>query len=61
MLAKIHSRSRIWLPIRDSELRAEVLGPTAFPCELASFVISSLIAVFAGMVCLLLIGTRHRT
>jgi ABC-type branched-subunit amino acid transport system permease subunit len=34
-----------------------VLGPTAFPCKLAPFVISSLIAVFAGMVCLLLIGT----
>jgi branched-chain amino acid transport system permease protein len=57
MLAKIHSCARIWPAIRDSELRAEVLGPTAFPCKLASFVISSLIAVFAGMVCLLLIGT----
>ena len=48
---------RVRLAIRDSELRAEVLGLTAFPFKLASFVISSPIAVFGGMVYPLLIGT----
>jgi branched-chain amino acid transport system permease protein len=48
---------RVWLAIRDSEQRAEVLGLTAFPFKLASFVISSLIAVVGGMVYLLIIGT----
>jgi branched-chain amino acid transport system permease protein len=48
---------RVWLAIRDSELRTEVLGLTAFPFKLVSFVISSLIAVVGGMVYLLLVGT----
>jgi branched-chain amino acid transport system permease protein len=48
---------RVWLAIRDSERRTEVLGLGAFPFKLASFVISSLIATAGGMVYLLLVGT----
>lgn len=48
---------RVWLAIRDSERRAEVLGYAPFPFKLSSFVISSLIATAGGMVYLLLVGT----
>ncbi len=48
---------RVWLAIRDSERRAEVLGFAPFRFKLASFVISSLIATSGGMIYLLLVGT----
>lgn len=47
----------VWLAIRESELRTEVLGITAFPFKLVSFVTASLVATAGGMVYLLLTGT----
>jgi len=51
------STGRVWLAIRESERRAEVLGFRPFPFKLASFTLSSLIATAGGMVYLLLVGT----
>jgi len=48
---------QVFLAIRESERRTEVLGLRPFPFKLASFVISSLIATAGGMVYLLLVGT----
>lgn len=48
---------RVWLAIRESERRAEVLGFRPQPFKLGSFVLSSMIAVAGGMVYLLLVGT----
>lgn len=48
---------RVWLAIRESEQRAEVLGFRTMPFKLGSFVLSSMIAVVGGMVYLLLVGT----
>jgi branched-chain amino acid transport system permease protein len=48
---------QVFLAIRESERRAEVLGLRPFPFKLASFVISSLIATSGGMVYLILVGT----
>ncbi len=48
---------RVWLAIRESERRAEVLGLRPFGFRLASFVFSSLLATAGGMVYLLLVGT----
>lgn len=48
---------RVWLAIRETERRAEVLGLRPYRFKLASFVLSSLIATAAGMVYLLLVGT----
>jgi branched-chain amino acid transport system permease protein len=48
---------RVWLAIRESEQRTEVLGIKPFPFRLASFTLSSLIATAAGTVYLLLVGT----
>jgi len=56
-LATESATGHVWLAIRESERRTEVLGITPFGFKLASFVISSLIAVAGGMVYLLLIGT----
>ena len=51
------STGRVWLAIRESERRAEVLGYRSFPFKLASFALSSLIATAGGIVYLLLVGT----
>lgn len=48
---------RVWLAIRESERRAEVLGFRPFGFKLGSFVLSSMIATAGGMVYLLLVGT----
>lgn len=48
---------RVWLAIRESERRAEVLGFRPMRFKLASFTLSSLIATAGGMVYLLLVGT----
>jgi branched-chain amino acid transport system permease protein len=48
---------RVWLAIRENELRAQVLGLAPAPFKLASFALSSLIATVGGIVYLLLIGT----
>ncbi|HEX6454675.1 MAG TPA: branched-chain amino acid ABC transporter permease [Trebonia sp.] len=48
---------RVWLAIRESERRAEVLGFRPMRFKLASFTLSSLIATVGGMVYLLLVGT----
>jgi branched-chain amino acid transport system permease protein len=48
---------RVWLAIRESERRAEVLGFRPFPFKLGSFVLSSLIATAGGMTYLLIVGT----
>lgn len=48
---------RVWLAIRESERRAEVLGFRPARFKLASFTLSSLIATVGGMVYLLLVGT----
>ena len=48
---------QVFLAIRESERRTEVLGLRPFPFKLASFAISSLIATAGGMVYLLLVGT----
>jgi branched-chain amino acid transport system permease protein len=48
---------RVWLAIRESERRAEVLGLRPFGFKLASFVFAALLATAAGMVYLLLVGT----
>jgi branched-chain amino acid transport system permease protein len=48
---------RVFLAIRESERRTEVLGFSPFPVKLASFVLSSLIATVAGMFYLVLVGT----
>jgi branched-chain amino acid transport system permease protein len=48
---------RVWLAIRESERRAEVLGFRPGRFKLASLVLSSLIATAGGIVYLLLVGT----
>ena len=48
---------RVWLAIRESERRAEVLGFRLAPFKLASFTVSAMITSVAGMVYLLLVGT----
>jgi branched-chain amino acid transport system permease protein len=48
---------RVWLAIRESQQRVEVLGLRPLPFKLASFVLSSLIAAAAGIVYVLLVGT----
>ena len=48
---------RVWLAIRDSQRRVEVLGLRPLPFKLASFVLSSLIAAAGGVVYVLLVGT----
>jgi branched-chain amino acid transport system permease protein len=48
---------RVWLAIRENERRVEVLGLTPFPFKLASFTAGSLLAVVAGVVYVLLVGT----
>jgi branched-chain amino acid transport system permease protein len=48
---------QVWLAIRESERRVEVLGLRPFGFKLASFVLSSLIATAGGVVYLLLVGT----
>jgi len=48
---------RVWLALRESERRAEVLGYRPFGYKLAAFTLSSMIAAGAGMVYLLLVGT----
>jgi branched-chain amino acid transport system permease protein len=48
---------RVWLAIRESEQRVEVLGLRPFRFKLASFVLSSLIATAGGVVYLLVVGT----
>lgn len=48
---------RVWLAIRESERRAEVLGYRPFGFKLASFLLSSLIATAGGIVYLLVVGT----
>lgn len=48
---------RVFLALRESERRIEVLGYGPFPFKLASFVLSALIATVGGMVYLVLIGT----
>jgi branched-chain amino acid transport system permease protein len=48
---------KVWLAIRESEQRTEVLGLKPFRYKLAALTLSSVIATAAGMVYLLLIGT----
>jgi len=48
---------KVWLAIRESEQRTEVLGLKPFRYQLAALTLSSVIATAAGMVYLLLIGT----
>lgn len=48
---------RVWLAIRESQRRVEVLGLRPLPFKLASFVLSSLIAAAAGVVYVLVVGT----
>jgi len=48
---------QVWLAIRESEQRVEVLGLRPFGFKLASFVLSSLVATVGGMVYLLVVGT----
>jgi branched-chain amino acid transport system permease protein len=48
---------KVWLAIRESEQRTEVLGIKPFRYKLAALTLSSVIATAAGMVYLLLIGT----
>ena len=48
---------KVWLAIRESEQRTEVLGIKPFRYQLAALTLSSVIATAAGMVYLLLIGT----
>ena len=48
---------RLWLAIRENERRLEALGFSPFPFKLASFTLGSLLAVAAGVVYVLLVGT----
>lgn len=48
---------RVWLAIRENEIRVEVLGLSPFPFKLASVVLSSLIATAGGVLYLVLVGT----
>jgi branched-chain amino acid transport system permease protein len=48
---------KVWLALRESEQRAEVLGYRPSGYKLAAFTLSSMIATGAGMVYLLLVGT----
>ena len=48
---------KVWLAIRESERRVEVLGFRPFGYKLTAFILSGLIATGAGMVYLLLVGT----
>jgi branched-chain amino acid transport system permease protein len=56
-LATESATGRVWLAIRESEQRAEVLGLAPFRFKLASFVLSSVIATAGGVVYLIVVGT----
>jgi branched-chain amino acid transport system permease protein len=51
------SAGRVWLAIRESQQRAEVLGFRPGPFKLASFTLSAVLTSAAGAVYLLLVGT----
>ena len=53
----VNSRpGRIWQAIRENELRAEVLGVSAYPHKLMSFVAGGFLAALGGVVYLFVVG-----